>query len=181
MKPHLTSPSTTLSRHSGNQDRTTHALAHPLTIGDRAGLGQEVRTRPQLTLASAPVWKHKLILKGRLDHRTKVELQDEIECLCEEGVTLLTLDLGQLDEIDSDGAKAIACGGVVCRERGRDFTVVPGSPAVHRALAEVGAEGLLAGRAGASGAADTPAALALSPSVLKSSPDGPSTVMVKKL
>lgn len=174
MKPRLTSASATLAGPSANQDRMA-ALAHPLTIGDRTGRAQTVRARPQLTLASAPAWKHKLILKGTLDHRTVVELEDEIECLCEEGVTVLTLDLRQLDAIDSAGASAIACGGLACKQRGRGFTVVPGSPAVHRALAEAGAEGLLAGDAGterglvfATGASDGPSG-------------DTSTVMVKNL
>ncbi len=173
MKPHLTSASTTLAGPSGNQDGMA-ALAHPLTIGDRAGRAQE-RKRPQLTLASAPAWNHKLVLKGTLDRRTVVELEDEIECLCEEGVTLLTLDLRQLDAIDSTGAKAIACGGVACKQRGRRFTVVPGSPAVNRALADAGAEGLLAAGAGAAGSS------AFATLVSDGSSGDTSTVMIKNL
>ncbi len=94
---------------------------------------------------SAPVWKHQLILTGTLDRRTVVELEDEIECLCEEGVTILTLDLRQLDAIDSVGAMTIARRGAAYKTRGRDFVVVPGSPVVHHALVEAGAESLLAG------------------------------------
>ncbi len=174
MKPRLTSAFPTLSRHSDNQERTAQAFAHPLTIGDRAGRAQ-MRTRPQLTLASSPTWNHKLILTGRLDCRTVVELEDEIECLCEEGVTLLTLDLRQLDTIDSAGARAIACGGEACKRRGRDFAVVPGSLAVQRVLAEAGAESLLAGDAGATG---VPALVA---SGSTGSPRDTSTVMTKNL
>ncbi len=174
MKPRLTSASSALSRHPDNQERTAQALARPLTIGDRAGQAQ-MRTRPQLTLASAPTWNHKLILTGRLDCRTVVELEDEIECLCEEGVTLLTLDLRQLDAIDSTGAKAIACGGATCKRRGRDFAVVPGSPQIQRVLAEVGAESLLAGDAGATGA------LELVANGSNGSPRDTSTVMTKNL
>jgi anti-anti-sigma regulatory factor len=175
MKPRLTSALTTPTMYSGNQDRPQETLAHPLTIGDRAGRAQEVRPRPQLALASAPVWKHKLILTGRLDCSTVVELEDEIECLCEEGVRTLTLDLRQLDAIDPVGARAIACGGAACKEQGRDFAVVPGSPVIQRALAEAGAEGLLAGDPGEAGA------LPPAKSVLDSSLRDTSTVMVKKL
>jgi anti-anti-sigma factor len=145
MKPHLTSSSTTISRHSGTQDRMAEALAHPVNIGDRAGWAQAVHARPHSALASPPVWRHKLILTGKLDYCTAVELEDEIACLCEEGVTILTLDLRQLDAIDSVGAKTIALHGVACKGRGRDFAVLPGSPVVHRALAEAGAESLLVG------------------------------------
>jgi anti-anti-sigma factor len=144
MKPHLTS-SITIG-HSPNQDEMAEALAHPVSVGDPdAGRTQTVHAR---TLASAPVWRHKLILTGKLDRRTAVELEDEIECLCEEGVTFLTLDLRRLGAIDSVGARAIAFRGAICKQRGRDFAVIPGSPVVHRVLAEAGAESLLAGDPG---------------------------------
>jgi anti-anti-sigma factor len=175
MKPHLTSSSTTITRHLGTQDGTAEVLAHPVSIGDRAGRAQAVPDRPHLALASSPVWRHKLILTGRLDHRTVVELEDEIECLCEEGVTILTLDLRQLDAIDSVGAKTIALHGVACKRRGRDFAVVPGSPIVHRALAEAGAESLLAGDSGEAGV------LRLATRALDSSPGDTATVMIKNL
>jgi anti-anti-sigma factor len=152
MKPHLTSSATTaITNHSGSQDAAEEVLAHPVSIDDRAGLVPAVHARPHLALASAPVWKHKLILTGTLDHRTVVELEDEIECLCEEGVTTLTLDLRQLDAIDSVGARTIAFQGAACKTRGRDFAVVPGSPVVHRALVEAGAESLLEGDPGERG------------------------------
>ncbi len=175
MKPHLTSSSTTITRHLGNQDSTTEVLAHPASIGDRAGRAQAVHARPHLALASTPVWRHKLILTGKLDHRTVVELEDEIECLCEEGVTILTLDLCQIDAIDSVGAKTIALHGVACKRRGRDFAVVPGSPVVHRALAEAGAESLLEGDAGETDV------LRLAARASDSSPRDTLTVMIKNL
>lgn len=175
MKPSLTSASTTITGHEGNRDGTTQVLEHPLTIGDRGGAAQAVRARPRLTLASAPVWRHKLILTGKLDHRTAVELEDEIECLCEEGVTNLTLDLCRLDAIDSAGAKAIAFGGAACKKRGRDFAVVPGSPVVHRALTEAGAESLLAGDPQGTGF------LGLAPGAPDGAPHDTSTAMIKEL
>jgi anti-anti-sigma factor len=157
MEPHLTSSSTTTGRVS-NQDRTAEVLVHPLSIGARdmgSGRVQAVRQQAHLTLVSAPVWRHKLILTGSLDGGTAVELEDEIECLCEEGVTTLTLDLRQLDAIDAAGARAIALRGAVCEGRGRHFAVIPGSPVVHRALSEAGAESLLAGDPSEQGASDS--------------------------
>jgi anti-anti-sigma factor len=124
---------------------TAEALAHPVSIDERAGWAQAVQAPSHLALASAPIWRHKLIVTGRLDCGTAVELEDEIACLCEEGVTILTLDLRQLDAIDSVGAKTIALNGVACKGQGRAFAVVSGSPVVHRALAEAGAESLLTG------------------------------------
>ncbi len=135
-----------------------------------------MRERSPLTLAGAPVWKHKLILTGKLDDRTAVELEDELECLREEGVRNLTLDLRQLDAIDAVGARAIARGGAACRQQGRDFAVVPGSPVVQRALVEAGAEGLLAGAAPREAGVISAAAGASN-----GSPRNTSTVMVKNL
>jgi anti-anti-sigma regulatory factor len=158
MEPHLTSSSTTTG-HVRNQDRTAEVLAYPGSIGERDVGSSRVRAVPaqaHLTLVSAPVWRHKLILTGSLDDRTAVELEEEIECLCEEGVTILTLDLRQLDAIDAAGAKAIALRGAVCEGRGRNFAVIPGSPVVHRVLAEAGAESLLAGDPGESAADGSP-------------------------
>jgi anti-anti-sigma regulatory factor len=174
MKPHLTSSSTAITM--GNQNGTTaEVLAHAVSVGDRAGREPAVHARPHLTLASAPVWRHKLILTGSLDRRTVIELEDEIECLCEEGVTILTLDLRQLDTIDPAGAKAIASHGAECRRRGHDFAVVPGSPIIHHALAEAGAESLLADDPGATGV------LCLATRASDSSPHDTSTVMIKDL
>ena len=100
-------------------------------------------SRPSLTLVSRPIWRHRLILTGKLDYRSASELEDEIECLCQEGVTILTLDLRQLDAIDPTGAAAIAFCGAVCRTRGHDLAVIAGSRSIHRALTEAGAGSLL--------------------------------------
>ena len=176
MKPHLTSSATTaITNHSGSPHAAAEALAHQVSVDDRAGRVPAVHARPHLALASAPVWKHKLVLTGTLDHRTAVELEDEIECLCEEGVTILTLDLRQLDAIDSVGAMTIASRGAACKTRGRDFAVVPGSPVVHRALVEAGAEGLLAGDPGETDV------LHLAPRTSYNSPRDTSTVMINNL
>jgi anti-anti-sigma regulatory factor len=78
-----------------------------------------------------------------LDYRSASELEEEIECLCQEGVTILTLDLRQLDAIDPTGATVIAFCGAACRRRGRDFVVIPGSRVIHRELTEAGATDLL--------------------------------------
>lgn len=108
-----------------------------------ATLSETAHARPHLTLATPPLWRHKLILMGRLDHRSAPDLEEEIECLCQEGVTTLTLDLRQLKAIDSDGVKAIAFRGAAYRRHGRDFAVISGSRFSH-ALSEAGATDLLA-------------------------------------
>ena len=108
-----------------------------------ANLSAAAHSRSHLTLADRPVWRHRLVLTGKLDYRSASELEEEIECLCEEGVTILTLDLRQLDAIDPTGATAIAFCGAACRKRGRDLAVIPGARIIHRALTEAGATDLL--------------------------------------
>ncbi len=142
MKRHLTLSTT--SRYARNQEDTAEAFADRTRAGeDETGLSEAAHARPRLTLVSAPVWRHKLILTGKLDRRSATELEEEIECLCQEGVTTLTLDLRQLDGIDPTGVTAIAFRGTACKRRGHDFAVIPGSGVIRRALAEAGAASLL--------------------------------------
>jgi|ERR1700691_2249480 len=142
MKRHLTLSTT--SQHALNQGDTAGAVTDRTPACDgQTSLSETAHARPQLTLASQPVWRHKLILTGKLDHHSAPELEEEIECLCEEGVTTLTLDLRQLDVIDSTGVTAIARRGAVCKMRGHDFAVIPGSRVIRRVMAEAGATDLL--------------------------------------
>lgn len=142
MKSHLTLSTT--SRYARNQDDTAEAITDRTRAGeDEISLSEAAHARPRLTPASAPVWRHKLILTGKLDYRSAPELEEEIECLCQEGVTILMLDLRQLDAIDSIGVTAIAFRGTACKRRGHDFAVIPGSRAIRSALAEAGAASLL--------------------------------------
>jgi anti-anti-sigma factor len=127
-----------------SQRDTAEAFADRARADDGdIGLPEPVHARPRLTLANARAWRHTLILKGKLDQGSAPELEEEIECLCEEGVTTLTLDLRQLEEIDSTGVTVIAFRSAVCKRRGHDFAVIPGSRVIQRALAEAGATDLL--------------------------------------
>ena len=138
MKRHLTLSTTGRRAHS--QVGAAQAIADRTTGSDgEAGLSRPAHTRPRLTLASARIWRHTLILTGKLDYRSAPELEDEIECLCQEGVTNLTLDLRRLDEIDSTGVAVITFRSALCKRRGHDFAVIPGSRVIHGALAEAGA------------------------------------------
>ena len=98
---------------------------------------------PHLTLAPERPWSHTLILKGDLDHHSAAELEDELVCLLEEGVTALTLDLRQLEALDPRGAHVIALQSALFKGRGRRFGVLVGSPAVHYTLAATGGPDLL--------------------------------------
>jgi anti-anti-sigma factor len=142
MTHHLTL--STASRHAHSQSDEVEAASDRTSAGDgEASLSVAAHSRPHLTLVSTPVWRHRLILTGKLDYRSASELEEEIECLSQEGVTILTLDLRQLDAIDPTGATVIAFHGAACRRRGRDFAVIPGSRVIHSALTEAGATDLL--------------------------------------
>jgi anti-anti-sigma factor len=142
MRRHPTPPTT--SSHALGQGDSVEAVTDRIPAADgQSSLSEAAHARPQLTLAGEPIWRHKLILTGKLDHRSAPELEEEVECLCEEGVTTLMLDLRQLDAIDSAGVTAIARRGAVCKMRGHDFAVIPGSRVICRALTEAGATDLL--------------------------------------
>jgi len=142
MKRHLTLSTT--GWHARGQVGTAQAIADRTSASDgETSLSRAAHTRPRLTLASARIWRHTLILTGKLDYRSAPELEEEIECLCQEGVTNLTLDLRRLDEIDSTGVAVIAFRSALCKRRGHDFAVIPGSRVIHRALAEAGATDFL--------------------------------------
>ncbi len=142
MKRNLTSFAT--SQHAPSRGITADALVNTTNLGGGASsLSEAMHDRPRLTVARTPVWRHRLIVTGTLDHRSAAELDDEIECLCQEGVTVLTLDLRQLDAIDPAGARVIAIRGALCTGRGNDFAVTAESPVVRRALTEAGAADLL--------------------------------------
>lgn len=142
MTHHLTL--STASQHAHNQSDEAQAASNRTGTSDGgANSSVAVHSQPYLTLVSPPVWRHKLILTGKLDYRSASELEDEIECLCQEGVTNLTLDLRHLEAIDPTGAMVVAFCGAACRRRGHDLAVIPGSHVIHGALTEAGAADLL--------------------------------------
>jgi anti-anti-sigma factor len=100
-------------------------------------------SEPGFVLAGVSVRTHTLILTGGLDRGSAHALEAEIERLCEEGVTGITLDLRELTYIDSIGVAVIAfrCG--LCQRRGYDFAVIPGSRLIRRAFEQAGVTDLL--------------------------------------
>ena len=80
-------------------------------------------------LTSVNTWNHTLVLTGGLTHRSAHALEVEIERLCEEGVTDITLDLRDLQWIDPVGVAVIAfrCG--LCEKRGYGFRTDPAARA----------------------------------------------------
>ncbi|HEX3804875.1 MAG TPA: STAS domain-containing protein [Solirubrobacteraceae bacterium] len=86
---------------------------------------------------------HTLVLTGSLDRSSVHELEKEIECLCEEGVTGITLDLRGLTYIDVIGVAVIAfrCG--LYERRGYEFALIAGSRVIQRAFEHAGVSELL--------------------------------------
>jgi len=135
-----------------------HLLLAPLSprtheervLASRNGNGAIVSRSPRGALSShlafgAP-WQHTLVLRGELDHDSTGELDEELTCLCEEGVTSVLLDLRERRLIDSQGARAIATGGALCRRRGCEVGVISDSLDVARVLSRAGAGEMLAAR-----------------------------------
>jgi anti-anti-sigma factor len=111
-------------------------------FNDNVGAGP-ASSEPRFVLASVSVRTHTLILTGELDGASALVLEAEIERLCDEGVTGITLDLRELEGIDSIGVAVIAfrCG--LCQRRGYDFALIPGSRLVQSAFEQAGVAELL--------------------------------------
>ncbi len=86
---------------------------------------------------------HTLILTGSLDRGSVRQLETEIERLCEDGVTGITLDLRELTYIEAIGVAVVAfrCG--LCLRRGYDFAMIRGPRIVQRAFEQAGLSELL--------------------------------------
>lgn len=142
MKRHLTTSAVDIG---GSSVRT---LPEPLTeprpsILEPAPEPVPEKAERELVLTSVNTWNHTLILTGELTHRSAHALEVEIERLCEEGVTDITLDLRDLVRIDPVGVAVIAfrCG--LCEKRGYGFRLIRGSHSVQRAFDQAGVTALL--------------------------------------
>lgn len=116
--------------------------------GTQSGCNNSTRSRrassePSLVTPRVRSGQHTLILTGELDRGSARTLEGEIERLCEEGVTGITLDLRKLTYIDSIGVAVIVfrCG--LCRRRGYEFALIRGSRFIHRAFEQAGVSELL--------------------------------------
>ncbi|HEY2200607.1 MAG TPA: STAS domain-containing protein [Solirubrobacteraceae bacterium] len=138
MKRHLSLAAS--DRHAHDQGEETETVVdRTRTAAVDGKLSGHVGARPRLQLAHGRTWRHTLILTGKLDLQSASELEEEIECLCQEGVATLTLDLRQLSAIDFTGARTIAFRSALCKRRGHDFAVISGPGLIGRTLVEAGA------------------------------------------
>jgi anti-anti-sigma factor len=137
MERHLTT--STISIRTRNEQGAAGDLAQRASAAFGGGMsGKSVGTEPSSALEGASARAHTVILTGELTHRSAHALEVEIERLCEEGVSSITLDLRQLGRIDSIGAAVIAfrCG--LCQRQGYGFSLIPGSRSIQRAFEQAG-------------------------------------------
>jgi anti-anti-sigma factor len=124
--------------------------AAPGTVSDRVqGVDETDVSRParagkpRLVLADSNTWTHTLIPTGNLDRDSAPRLEAEIERLFENGITRLVVDLRQLTAVDSTGLAVLAFRCELCKRRGYDLRLVPGSRLMQRAFEEAGVADLL--------------------------------------
>jgi anti-anti-sigma factor len=142
MKPHQTMMAASVARRidSGTVATVPNGTQTAFNSGRRSPpASSEARYAPS-RVKGRP---HTLVLSGALDGGSARTLEAEIERLCDEGVTGITLDLRELTYIDSIGVAVIAfrCG--LCQRRGYDFALIPGSRFVRRAFEQAGVTELL--------------------------------------
>jgi anti-anti-sigma factor len=83
-----------------------------------------------------------LSLLGELDLATAELLEQAIDGV-DESEKLIVLDLQQLQFIDSTGLRGVLAALELCRERGQEFAITPGSQQVQRLLSVTGVAGHL--------------------------------------
>jgi anti-anti-sigma factor len=139
MKRHLTTSAVNI----GRTHRGDIGLEEPETVRLEPDPPSQQQADGELVLTTVSTWSHTLILTGELTHRSAHALEVEIERLCEEGVTDITLDLRDLVSIDPVGVAVIAfrCG--LCEKRGYGFTLIKGEQPVQRAFEQAGVLGML--------------------------------------
>jgi anti-anti-sigma factor len=114
-------------------------LSRPPTTFNRNTRSQTAAANePNLALATETVRRHTLVLTGELHYRSAHALEAEIERLCEEGISRVTLDLCALEYIDANGIAVIAFRSALCKRRGAELDVIAGSRIIHRALEQAG-------------------------------------------
>ena len=143
MKRHLTASAVSLGRQSEDSVIASAASRTPTAL-DKSALTQPASAgKPRFALTSVSAWTHTLVLTGELNQRSAAALEAEMDRLCEEGVTGITLDLRELTYIDSAAVAAIAfrCG--LSQRRGYDFALVPGPRPIHDVFVQAGVADVL--------------------------------------
>jgi anti-sigma B factor antagonist len=92
---------------------------------------------------------HVLLLTGELDMAEVPRLEAAVDRVLGEGTTAITIDLRELEFIDSSGLAAIVHVSGLCAKRGYDFELVAGRPEVQRLFEITGLISVLPFRAAA--------------------------------
>jgi anti-anti-sigma factor len=127
-----------------NESGAVGGVANPTrTAFNKSTRTQSASSEASFAQTSVSLRTHTLILTGDLDGGSAHALEAEIERLCDEGVTGITLDLRELTYIDLTGVAVIAfrCG--LCQKRGYDFALIPGPRFIHRVFERAGVTELL--------------------------------------
>jgi anti-anti-sigma factor len=142
MKRHVTASAVSLGKRNEGGASESVANRAPAQLNEDT-LPEPVSIEPSLVVSRLASRTHTLVLSGELDHRSAHTLEAELERLCEEGVTGITLDLRELTYIDSVGVAVIVfrCG--LCKRRGCDFALIRGSRSIHRAFVQAAVSDLL--------------------------------------
>ena len=80
-------------------------------------------------------------LVGELDLAEVAPLQAELDRLCSNGLSALTVDLSELDFVDSTGLHLLLELNGRCARQEVPLTLVPGPPAVQRLFKITGTDG----------------------------------------
>ena len=140
MKTHPTASAVSIGRRDAGGALEGAANHRTASTEDTSKPGQ---SEPGSAAGAASARAYTLILIGELDRRSAHVLEEEIERLCEEDVAAITLDLRELTYIDSVGAAAIAFRCELCKRRGHDIALIPGSADIHRAFERAGISDVL--------------------------------------
>ncbi len=135
MKNHLGTSVTVGEDDSGGESANAPDM---LNDRDQHQPARGASSKPRLALASVKVWRHTVVLRGELHPRSATDLEAEIERLCEEGVTSITLDLRRVTYLDPIVVAVIAFRSGLCERRGYDFALIRGSRAIQRAFEQAG-------------------------------------------
>lgn len=142
MKRHRTTAKIRLVAH--DERRVAGAASDRTHAVNKASMrAQPGSHKPGLTLADSSIRTHTLIPTGKLDRHSAAMLEAEIERLYDNGVTSLVLDLRELTYVDSTGLAVIAFRCELCKRRGFDLRLIPGSRLMQRAFEEAGVTDLL--------------------------------------
>lgn len=82
--------------------------------------------------------RHRLILSGELDSATAGELEAVLLRVCGGG-TAVVLDLSRLTSMDASGLPLLLLARSLCRERGAEFSIIPGQQNIRHLLEISGA------------------------------------------